>query len=252
EFDAKFQQANAEQTALDQQAPFVRTNPVSITKGILGSQVPITAPGVNEGEPIYSERKQIALWGGDDAETTAVTCCFGPVGHPGVTAQSGVQPVGIVKWGTRGFLMEAEIDILLGAQFTVCASYVVLEGMMAGPAGAANTFNFTGMVSTAPCVRTAPLTRTLYWNILAGAANTGYLRIPAFAKNLIIFRTGAVVGDFTISIADLAESEIYRHIVSAAANMTIPLPLAGSAATFRVTNNSGTNGDYVFIFELGL
>ncbi|MDO8631074.1 MAG: hypothetical protein Q7R41_11340, partial [Phycisphaerales bacterium] len=163
EFDAKFQQANAEQTALDQQAPFVRTNPVSITKGILGSQVPITAPGVNEGEPIYSERKQIALWGGDDAETTSVTCCFGPVGQPGVTAQSGVQPVGIVKWGTRGFLMEAEIDILLGAQFTVCASYVVLEGMMAGPAGALNTFNFTGMVSTAPCVRTAPLTRTLYW-----------------------------------------------------------------------------------------
>ena len=60
---------NLKHETLGKEAPFVRIVPPSVLKGTLGGQ-----QQVGQGQ-----NAQVALWGGEDAETTAVSVVFAPV-----------------------------------------------------------------------------------------------------------------------------------------------------------------------------
>ncbi len=177
-----------EHARLETVAPFARINPPSILKGTMGGQDRVaTGDGVTEVE----RNAQVALWGGDDAETTSVTVTFSQVQQLNnaaglvMTSDAVVIPYGIIQFGTRGFLVKAEVDIGLGCQITLSASRVSLQVALEPTTGIRKTAQLSGMLSFHPIVRTKPITRTKYFTTAVAAVT---VLCPAFAKDVVVFR----------------------------------------------------------------
>ncbi len=268
EFRGRIGMKRSEIAALNAQAPFVRNVPASALNCVLGNTTTVTPPGVpaTGGEAVYSEAAQVALWDGEDVESTAVTVLFGPTGEPNtttykITAAQGsiaLRPIGVVQFGTRGYLMTAEVDIARGCQFTVCASYVRLSVKVSGEPviGSANiAASATGMIAFHTSVRTAPLTCTRYWNGLAAGLGTSHMRIPAFAQTLIIYRFRSTI-PFAVIVRDLGGVQLFNFAIAAEVLMdTISLP--GNAYFIEINNLSNVAGsggvtDFNLIYGLGL
>jgi hypothetical protein len=243
---------------LNAQAPFTRINPPSVVNNPLGNQVQISGPDRSVGLPAYTDPILIARWDGNDAETTSVTAVFGPVGsfqtslsNPiNGTPPKGIRPLGVVQFGTRGWLMTAEVDIMTGAQLSVCASTMLLFVRATGTGG---PFPCTAMISMGPCVRTGPLTRTVYWNALAGGnATTSEIPIPPFAKNVWVTRDNGQPA-FTINIDNGNQNTMYSQSVAVSTLFGDPLPLTGDAEFFNIVNTSAnTTANFWAIFQLGI
>lgn len=237
------------QTAeLNQQANFVRHAPISAVGQQLGSTQNV-APG---------ETKQVARWDGvDDSEAQAVTVVLGPVRALPPPQGTGVNtiPFATILWGNRGTLQQADIDIGRGCQLTVTASSVqVLVGLEDNAAN--GTLDLTGMISFGTCVRTLPLTRSVYIaDLKAGTSNTK-IDVPAFAKRVTLMRVNPTV-DVSLTLLDYSFSGAYGVDFAATAGgfETLPLnyvDLTGDIAHIQVSNNGAADTMVRLLFELDL
>lgn len=176
---------------LVQTAPFMRINPPTALQGTVGGQQKV----------FVGQHIQVANWGGKDAECCPITVTLAPV--QGLVGQYTLTPLpyGIVRWGTRGFLVSAEVDIGTGTQFTVGGSYatieVALEDVLDPAISSTNPNDFAnlaGMLSFWPVVRTKPITRTKSFP-LGGVNVQKTIDIPPFAKDfLVVFSNPALFG----------------------------------------------------------
>ncbi|MDO8631073.1 MAG: hypothetical protein Q7R41_11335, partial [Phycisphaerales bacterium] len=249
EFDAKFQQAEGEQAALQQQAPFVRVNPVSIMKSVLGAQVTLK----------HGEERVVARWDGEDAESTAWTVTVGPVETAGIALTGPgtprFRPYALVQWGTRGFLITAKIDIGRGCQLTINASTIVLTMGLTVSNSTTATIALTGMLSPLPCVRTGKITCTEY--ATPPINDAVQVIVPAFAKNVQVYRNNATVPIVIdlISYGGVGIFSVTRAAAGAIDAETVmdPIPLPNDAVFITINNNDAVQSvSVVLIYELAL
>jgi len=252
DFDQEFQLLGTTRAELNAVAPFTRSNPPTLLNSVLGSQaIASNAPG--------SLAVNVANWIGDDAETTPVTVTFYEVQAFQISAPkaSGIfRPYGIVKFGTRGVLATAEVD--MDQQFTISGSQVTLEvAMEITSGGTTETMLLAGMLSFKPVVRTAPVTRTLYLGSIADAASVT-VTVPNFAKSVTVWRGTAAVDTVACTIAFLdtigLAGTYYIYTLAAGAYNNDPIPIAGNVRQITVTNNNGAGQASTFfcIFNLGI
>lgn len=228
-------------------APFARSNPPTILQGTLGGQQPV-ANGAGFVWPtgsstILPRKAQVAFWGGDDAETHPISVTFAPVQQIGDTpadAALGLNflPYGIVQFGTRGFLVKAEVDIGTGVQFTVTGSQATLEVALDDPPNIATELGvgamlLSGMLSFLPVIRTTNITRTLRADNVNQAAVATF-DIPAFARSVFIYPSVYTTG-FVASVRNSQTGLIYNYNhVAGGSVMFQPLPLSGDAVRLDV------------------
>lgn len=182
DFDQKWQAQQRAHEELQAGAPFVRINPPSAKRGILGGSATVKSGDV----PV-----QVASWiGDDDAEAQPVTVMANPTPYPMVTTSPGVlnttRPYALVTFGTGINKATAEVDIGLGCQFTVIGSAVQVQVGMDANVGAVTvsppaTLSIGASLGFFQVNRTAPLTRTRYCVADAAGANVTVL-VPPFAK----------------------------------------------------------------------
>lgn len=251
DFRMRMQMQKNEIKALNQTAPFTRDNPASLVTGMLGRQITITGPGANSGDPVFSDPILVARWDGADIDARDVSCVFGSVitfdtntvlPSPASGVTQGLQPIGIVQFGTSGYLVTVEVDITLGAQLTVCGSTVLMSVKTAGPAVSTTV---TGMISMHLC-RSRRLTRTVYRNALPRTATSGLIIIPPFATSVYIYRydlINGVVPPFTVSFRNSNNEP--NHVVTTAIDVPFnsgqSLPLPGDAYFLRIINNNASD-----------
>jgi len=249
----KVVQRGEEWQQLAQQAPFLRTNPVSILNGILGNQVVLSS----------GQQADVANWEGDDAETGPVTIVLGPSNQTLTfgdafatpTNISPARPYAVVRFGTKGFSTTVEVDIGSGCQFTVNASAVrvtlVMPDALAGMT--ANTIPLTGMLSFRTPLRTTPITKTVYWDeqvVPLGASATAI--VPPFAKQLTVVVPWPDA--FQLTVFDTSgEPTRSWNIVRAAATPLPTILLPGDAAYVAVSSSGGSTLPTVkMVFELAV
>lgn len=215
-------------------APYVRVNPQSANKGTLGGQqrVFLNGPAI-----------QVAWWAADtDTETTAVTITLAPVEQVLTTIQASktFRPIGIIQFGTRGFSVKAEVDIVTGTQFTVNASSVILQvGFDSSTAGdpASDNMLLAGMLSFLPTTRPTIVTRTKYLDN-PGAGVTSLIPVPPFANNAIFWRDplGEAV---TLKFLDKGGDILYTFVLAGGSVMATPIAIAGDVVNIAVTDTGG-------------
>jgi hypothetical protein len=238
---------------LNDVAKFARINPPSVMQGSLGGYQIVRSDNV---KPI-----QVAMWGGDDEETLPITVTFMPVEQiqvAGVTPlQSQARPFGVVKFGTRAMVAEAQVDIGKGCQFTVSGAFCTLEvGVDLPDVAVVTSMKLGGMLSFYPVVRTTPVTRTVYVSVAATDFQT--FPIPAFAKNVTLVAVENIagpppsIGAYQIQVQDSTGTEIYSKFFAAGAAVISSIPLSDDAATIAIkTGFAGSQGvSGRLIFEL--
>lgn len=228
---------------LNEEAPFVRNNPVSVLKGTLGGQQVVSS------DFDAPNNSQVALWQGDDAETCPVNVTFAPVQQlVTVAAGSGLaanalRPYGIVKFGTRAMTVDVEVDILKGCQFTVGASLVALQVALdkvpQGSTGA--TMKLMGMLSFHAPQRTTDITRTKYVDNLTAATQENIV-IPPFAKTVqvlhgdptqVVFVGFIDANDVTVVLLTFVAGVVMQPVLIPGDAVQIYVYCAGGANSFR-------------------
>ncbi len=246
----------AKHSMLDAQAKFVRNNPVSVLNGSLGNQAtvylgPQTAGVVARGTPV-----QVAQWQGDDAETVPVTISLGRVTVP-VPAKALTyatkNPYALIQFGTRSSLLQMEVDIGLGCQFTVNASMVTVtvgeEGVVFNPTIVEEPSILAGMLSFHPTARTQNITRTV--NVAAGTPPS-VITIPAFAKSLVVEKLSSTVA-CTISFQNNVAGSCGTFLLAAGVQQLTPIQLPNDAVSLTITNDATPTFNALarLIFNLG-
>jgi hypothetical protein len=234
-------------------APFARINPPSVLQGTLGGQQNVK-PG---------ELRQVAMWGGVDAETLPVTVTFAPVDpipqYSSNPTQGVLRPFGVVRWGTRGFSARAEVDIHRGVQFTLNASEVeLLVGLDRQFADPGTPFRLGGMLSFYPTTHRAAITRSYYIDAFDAAA--GFIvDVPNFARGVML--NMIPVADTTARIDLLFETSQgtgvggYSYPATAGGIPQLNtgfIPLSGQVAKVIVSSVGGSGDTFPFdlIFEM--
>lgn len=224
-------------------APFVRPNPSSILRGTFGGQQEVSS----------GKTEQVALWQGDDPETLPISVTLAPVEQvvtvTAIGAPPSFRPFGIVQFGTRGFMVKAEVDIGKGCQFTVSASAVSLQVAMdpvARVSGVAvqvpGTMKLTGMLSCYPIERSMVITRTRYVDDPAAQSN---FVVPPFAKELTFLRDETI--PVVINFKDALGAVIYSTVMPAGTTRTTLL--SPDIALIDVVAGGGVTGRLVFGLE---
>ena len=238
--DSKAYQRQAEWNRLDQNAPFMRVNPPSALRGMLGNQATVST-GPSASPP--DKNKQVALWEGEDAETTPITVTLGPVTGVGLTAEPYTAvpwlfPYAIVQFGTKGFATNFEVDIGVGCQFTLTASMVSLQVALEDPPTGFPSTNaslqLSGMLSFGPTNRQpCPITRTLVRQVtLVGGTVT--VPVPNFAKRVWLITSDGTAVQPAIQIAFLTASGTQNYAYAAASGAPFTVPLIISNGTFQI------------------
>ena len=234
-------------------APFARINPPSVLQGTLGGQQSVR-PG---------ELRQVAMWGGADAETLPVTVTFAPVDPiPSYTSnptQGVLRPFGVIRWGTRGFSARAEVDIHRGVQFTLNASEVeLLVGLDRQFADPGTPFKLGGMLSFYPTTHRPQITRSYYVDSFVAA--TGFnVDVPNFARGvkLDIIPVANITGRIDLLFEDSVGTGVGGYSYPATAG-GIPqlntdfIPLSGQVARVFATSVAGSYDTFplTIIFEM--
>jgi len=107
-----------------------------------------------------------------------------------------------------------------------------------------------GMLSFYPVIRTTPVTRTKYIDFIAAIAVN--VVVPAFAKNVSVWRGGVSTVALTLDFKDTAGNVLYTFLLAAGSSMTDPIPLSDDVASIDVTKTAGADNafDVRLIFEL--
>lgn len=229
---------------LNREAPFARTNPVSILNGILGNAALIAS-----GETA----KMLVNWQGLDAETTPVAITLAVaaanpdlISTPGGTATS-IKPYGIVQFGTGGFLVSVEVDIAQGCEFSVSGSQIAVSVAMDPQINteAVAQQRVTAMLSFRSINRHSRLTRTRYVPLLTAAAVSGYYVIPVFAQDLIVLfdepNLTSTISWYTQTGLALG---VNRIAASTTEQMKVPILVPKNAWGLTVTNSSGSTQNF--------
>jgi hypothetical protein len=235
-------------------AEFARLQPPTVLNGILGGTATVwTGPNLDAAHPAVVE---VGRWDGKDPETTPVTIEFAPTIE---TVRDGtkapIRPFGRIHFGTRGAIITLEVDIGLGTQLTVNASYVsidvALEPDTTGiPGLLQNNQKITGMISFLPCVRDVPVTRTLYSPFVLAAGTFFMPKLPAYAKKVLVPTELAFKLDFIDSNLNTIYS--FTHAGGAGSMMLTPIYLSPDINQILLTNTSGSNSFFNVMFELEL
>jgi hypothetical protein len=250
DFDQMMQMQRGEQAALRVDAPFVRTVPPSFSKALLGSQVTAKASG---------PEVEAARWAADaDEEASSITISVTPL-QDTMTANGIFLPYLILRWGSRGQINYAKIDICRGIQLSVCASAVVANIVLEGTGIAASTLmDFSASLASGVCVRTQPLTSTLFFNNLEGGTVSNRFDIPKFSKSVLFWRADASQA-MSINLKSYATATLwsFTRAAAAASGETAAfdsLLLSGDCASFTLSNGAagGSFCDVRVVFELML
>jgi len=239
-------------------AKYVRINPESAYRALLGSQRLMSTA--------YPEPVQVATWSADsDVETTAVTIQFLPVvgsiqhGDFLFNPFKPMRSYGVINFGTRG-VYKAEVDIGLGVQLTLNASEVSLQVALENVDAAFgyakdDAVQLAGMLSFLPCVRTAPITRTRYIDNLPGTAGPGIyvteVSIPPFARSLIVYRSPNAPA-FQLFLTDNSFLSGYVLTYAAGSQMIEPIQLSGDITRVFYQNADPAPVNVKMVFNLGL
>jgi len=191
DFDQMIALRDAQQAQLQDQAPWVRTNPQSILTGIQGKTVKVsTQPvalakldGITTG-PLA----QCVNWKAPSvSETTSISVTLAPVQLASNLAQpTGLRPFALVQFGTNGFLAAMEVDIGQGTQFTISGSSIfVVVGLELIPysPNTATEMQIAGMLSYSRIQKSNAITRTRYIDNIHLGQGLGIV-IPPFAKTV--------------------------------------------------------------------
>lgn len=238
---------------LTAQAPFQRTDaPPSVVGAVLGNVANLT----------WGESKQLAQWSGPDADTRPLTVTIGLVEliwntPAGVAFGGEFRPYATLLWGSGGFSYTAEVDLGRGAQWTVGASSAFLTLTLPHstdePAGV--SIKVAGSFSYQPCVRTAPLTRTVY--IDSTPLSNLVTEVPPFAKKVTVWRSNAKAA-IEIELFGMSPGDSFIVARAAAASIpetTVPdaILLQGNPKTIGIANLSvAETTRCMCVFELDL
>jgi hypothetical protein len=257
DFDQLYQLPGAQAQALQEQAPFARTNvPPSVVGQILGGQASLAVDPV----ALKDVETEVCAWqGADDAETSPVTVLFGPVGAAYTFNQGPntlpLRPYGLVKFGTRGFLLEAKVDIGQGCQLTVPGSQVRvtvgLEAPATVPGGTVSPpVTLTGMLSFLVTQRQKPITRTIYVDNLGPGADQ-IVTVPNFAKDLIVIRDHDNTIVCHVNFMNSRGTNVYRFDLASGFFQTVPVILTGEVAQVDIVNDDGAiTANFRLVFGL--
>jgi len=231
-------------TDLNSIAKFTRINPPSALHGTLGGQQQLTVRIVGANQ--QPNTAQVALWGGVDAETIPVTVVLAPVGflESPILFPAPIRPYAIVQFGTRGFLVKAEVDICQGVQFTLGASEVSLQVALEDVPNIYASFPtipLAGMLSFYTTQKNTQITRTKYIDNLGATSDTGSILVPPFARNVTFWRD-PVTSPIRLDFRGSDGVTLYSKIIAASTELVDPVPLSGDVAAIDVlTTGAGIN-----------
>ena len=239
DFDTEFQLKGKTHQELIENAPFARTNPVSVLNGSLG------------GEKIFkvvsdlNQWHQVAFWSGDDAETTPVTVSLFNKGRVSVVGFATVESVSVdarIRFGTKGIADEVEVDVNNGCQLTVSGSEVAVALRSNAPVIASAALSFRQITHQQPITRTV--------QIATGALNVS---VPKFAKSVVIWRL-PVANAVTVEFRDYGGNIRYSYLLAANAYNLDPLPIGNEIVAINVTDTGGggVSAGSALIFNLAL
>lgn len=247
EFDSKFQEQGAQAQALQDQAPFTRTNPPSALAGILGSSMFRAAS-----DPPVT----VAYWVGDDAESCPVTVTLSPAGQVSVSGLAALSPYAIVQWGTRACTNTIEVDIGKGVQFTVGGSQVTVSVALDSPGfSTPNGMTLAGMLSFQEAASHGPaLTRS---KAVAVSGNSNQvIAVPPFARSVQFWEElppgPGVSTAFRLEFWNSLSISQYIYVNTVGSYMLTPIPLTSSITQINVVDTVGGGHNGVLVFQLGL
>lgn len=239
---AKAAMRDADKSVATDEAKYVRVQPPSSYGRALGNQ-----QLVKTGQLI-----DVARWAGPDNETVPITITAAAVTQLGAFFEKVAfvsprfwRPFGVIKWGTRGFMVEAEFDIGTGVEFTINGSSAVLQlGMPDDPRAAGDPADFSvsmqlsGMLSFLPCVRTTPNTRTRFIDNEAGDPGPYIVTVPPFSRSVSVWRL-ATTQAILVSFLDADGFGLYSMSFASGAFNTDPIPLSDDVVFVEITNTGG-------------
>lgn len=257
----------AQSAAVAEAAPFTSINPPSSVDALLGGSAKVTTAG----PPV-----ELARWTAESqVESCPVTVGLGRVAPNPNTIDGDAagsllpfRPFAIVQYGTRNASISFEVDIGPGTQFTIGATavnvMVQMDAYKPGTSFAANEYGslvLAGQLSFYPIVRTAPVTRTIYYD--AGQIETNYVQIeaanvitivvPLFAKRVSFFRDNSIAaGADTYNFQDSQGNTVTLGTVAANAYFTEPVLLPGDVYFIQIQGAGASLASYRFVFELSL
>lgn len=239
DFDQEFQLMGKAQQALIDKAPFSRTNPVSVLNGSLGGQKIFSVPQE------LNEYHQVAYWTGDDAETMPVTVSLVNKGRIDVVGFATVESVAVdarVRFGTKGYAAEVEVDVNNGCQFTVSGSEVAVSLRSNAPVIASAFLSFRQITHQVPITRTIQI-----------ATGSLVVTVPTFAKSVTVWRQ-PVANGVTLNFQDTAGNTRYSYLLAASQYDLDPIPLGNEIKQITVvdTGGGGISAGSALIFNLAL
>lgn len=226
------------------EAKWIRITPPSVLRGTLGGQQLVMT------DPLVRRTQQVALWQGEDAEATIVTVTGGAVQLPRFDPTAlgpfpRFRPFGIVKWGVRGWMFEAEFDLCRGVQFSVEASAISLQVGLEASA-ATGSLQLAAELGFLPCQKTNPATLTAYIDA-AGAGSTTRIDVPAFAREVWFNRTPATE-PIRLDFIDSTGTTVSSVPLIASQFMDKPVPLSSDIVQVAVVDAAagGYTGRLIF------
>jgi len=246
--------SNAAQEQNNAIAKHVRINPPSAYTALMGGSAPVTSGGPSV---------EVGRWeGGSDIESQPVSIAFARV-SPNPSTINGPEagllrpfrPYGIVQWGTRNAAISCEVDIGAGTQFTIAATAVNIQVAMDDnlrlvPFTPPGTLLLAGQLSFWTIMRTAPITRTLYYDLQAVELTTDF-PVPSFAKKLWLLRSDSTQ-PVQLFFEDSQTNVVYDFTLAAGAFQTQPIILTDDIYFIHVQSLAGNLNEFRLCFELSL
>jgi hypothetical protein len=235
DLDRMAHSAGLKQQAIQTVAPFVRINPETASRALLGGRATVN-PGQ---DPV-----QVINWVGEDVEACAVTITLQPLivfGTSGASSPATIQGFARISWGSRDGVQTVDVDVGSGCQLTVVASVVYvsvgqqpLTGLLLG-----GPLTLSASLGFFTCTRTEPLTYTNYVDNAATNQIDTFAR-PAFASHVYFARFPQ--GDsWTLDFRrNNGGAPIYSRVIPADVFLDAPIKLPNDTGMVKVIYTGAT------------
>lgn len=231
-------------------APYVRTNPPTAYRGLLGGQA-VCQPG--------QDPQQVVRWEGEDIESMPVSVAWSPIDSiQNISVADVVLPFVRIQFGTRDGLMSVDVDVGRGGQLSIPASVVyVYLGLYTG---STLPFRLTATVGYLPIVRTSTLTFTDYPGgftngvpngIGVGVPGAAISFRPSFASS-VMFERSNYADPYTLAFYGSTSIPLYEHVIAANTYLTNPIPIANDIQKMLIVNNGAAGAQCRVIWGLNL
>lgn len=226
--------------------PHVSIAPESVTeKTALGRQIsvkfnPTDADKINN----IVTNGTVLLWQGVSVEAQAFSVDAGVVSSPAFGSPVSCRPYGIITYGSDGFQMSYQFDVLQGVRMTGVGNYCsVLIGMAApGFSLESGVMSIGASLGFFAAPSQAPVTITSYIDNYSSLTPPDPIVVPSRAKFLLPPQSSNTFGTMHLDFLDISGLNVLYSLEFANGGIVSPIPLSNDFFAVRLTDPVATPG----------